>query len=60
MTHTKSCFRVTGSKRTLKRKRVFYQAGVICIIYFLMSNKKAYLAGTSFVFIGSGQRDRRL
>ncbi|MDU7053819.1 MAG: hypothetical protein E6330_07840 [Dialister sp.] len=29
----------------------FYQADVICIIYFLISNKKAYLAGTSFLFI---------
>ena len=34
----------------LKHKRVFYQAGVICIIYFLMANKKVYLAGTSFLF----------
>ena len=27
----------------------FYQADVICIIYFLISNKKAYLAGTFFL-----------
>ena len=27
----------------------FYQTDVICIIYFLICNKKAYLAGTSFL-----------
>ena len=33
----------------------FYQADVICIIYFIISNKKAYLAGTSFLLEEQGK-----